>query len=34
LQKGPNCDSYAKSEIRVIGPTLELCSFQNSENSY
>jgi hypothetical protein len=34
LQKDPNCDSYAKSEIRVIGSTLELCSFQNNENSH
>jgi hypothetical protein len=24
---------YAKSEIRVIVSTLELCNFQNSENS-
>jgi hypothetical protein len=33
-KKDPNFDSYAKCEIRVIGPTLGLCSIQNSENSY
>jgi hypothetical protein len=33
-KKDLNSNSYAKSEIRVIGPTLGLCSFQNSENSY
>jgi hypothetical protein len=33
-KKDPNFDSYVKSEIRVIGPTLGLCSFQKSENSY
>jgi hypothetical protein len=32
-KKDHDFDSYAKSEIRVIGPTLGLCSFQNNENS-
>jgi hypothetical protein len=33
-KKDLDLDSYAKSENRVIGPTLGLCSFQNNENSY
>jgi hypothetical protein len=32
-KKDLDFDSYAKSENRVIGPTLGLCSFQNNENS-
>jgi hypothetical protein len=32
-KKDLDFDSYAKSENRVVGPTLGLCSFQNSDNS-
>jgi hypothetical protein len=32
-KKDLDFDSYAKSENRVVGPTLGLCNFQNSENS-